>query len=60
MGKYAKAYVAAAIAGLGVLLTALDDNTVTAGEWVSVVIATLSGFGITWFVPNSQTVVRRD
>ena len=60
MGKYAKAYVAAAIAGLGVLLTSLDDNTVTAAEWVSVAIATLSGFGITWFVPNSSTVARRD
>ena len=60
MSKYAKAVVAAAIAGLTALATGLDDNVVTVGEWVAVVIAALSALGITYMVPNSQVVNRSD
>ncbi len=59
MGKYAKAFVAAAIAGLTALLTGMDDNVITTAEWVTVLIATLGALSITYAVPNS-TVVRRD
>lgn len=55
MGKYAKAFVAAAIAGLTALAAGLDNDVVTTAEWVTVAIATLGSFGITWAVPNTQT-----
>ncbi|GIH07438.1 hypothetical protein Rhe02_55050 [Rhizocola hellebori] len=54
MGKYAKAIVAALIAGASVLLTGLDDDVVTRMEWISVLIAGLSALGITYAVPNSK------
>lgn len=52
----AKALVAALIAGLGALSTALPDG-ITAQEWVTIVIATLLGLGVTYAVPNAA---RRD
>jgi hypothetical protein len=52
MGKYAKAIVAALIAGASVLLTGLDDDVVTRMEWISTLIAALSALGITYAVPN--------
>lgn len=57
MGKYAKAIVAAVIAGASVLLTGLDDDVVTRMEWISVLIAALSALGITYAVPNSAAAV---
>lgn len=56
MGKYAKAIVAALIAGASVLLTGLDDDVVTRMEWISVLIAGLSALGITYAVPNAKPV----
>lgn len=55
--QYAKAYVAAAIAGLTTLGTALTpDNdgvvAVTAVEWVAVAVATLTALGAVWAVKN--------
>lgn len=52
MMKYAKAVVAAIIAGLTALLPALDDSAVSAKEWVVVAVATLGALGITYAVPN--------
>ncbi|WP_422733989.1 hypothetical protein ACN26Y_29820 [Micromonospora sp. WMMD558] len=49
---YAKAVVAALLAGLGALGTALVDNTVTPAEWVTVAGATLAGLGVVYAVPN--------
>ena len=51
---YAKAIVGAAIAGLGTLQQALDDNGVTAQEWTGVAIATLSGLALIWAIPNKD------
>lgn len=49
---YAKAIVAALVAALAVLGTALTDDVITASEWVLVVSAFLGGLGITYAVPN--------
>ncbi|MEV0156867.1 hypothetical protein AB0H57_24490 [Micromonospora sp. NPDC050686] len=49
---YAKALVGAAVAGLGVLGTALVDNTVTPAEWVGVASAALAALGLVYAVPN--------
>lgn len=56
MGKHAKAIVAAIVAGLGVLVTGLDDNSVTMQEGVAAVIAFLSALGVVWAVPNKPDV----
>lgn len=53
---YAKAIVAGLIAGLGVLGSALVDDTVTPAEWVGVAGATLAGLGIVYAVPNRPPV----
>lgn len=52
MGKYLKAFTACAMAFLGVVLVAYDDDKVTASEWIKAVIAALAGLGATWAVPN--------
>jgi hypothetical protein len=54
LGRYAKAVVAAVAAGAGTLATALQDDTVTTGEWVLVGLAVLGALGVTWAVPNRQ------
>lgn len=53
-GSYAKAIVAAVVAGGGALATALADDTVTTGEWLGVVVVTLGALGITYVVPNAR------
>jgi peptidoglycan/LPS O-acetylase OafA/YrhL len=49
---YAKAIVGALGAGLAALGVALADNTVTAGEWVTVAVATVGALGLVYAVPN--------
>ena len=49
--NYLKAGVGALIAGLGALSTALIDNGITMGEWVTVASATLVAFYGVWQVP---------
>ncbi len=53
---YAKALVAAGLAGLGALGTALVDNQVSSAEWVGVASATLAGLGLVYAVPNRRPV----
>lgn len=57
MAQYAKAIVAAVIAGLTSLSTALVDgngfNSVTDGQWLVAVIAFLTALAAVWAVPNS-------
>jgi sugar phosphate permease len=57
MAQYAKAIVGAIIAGLTSLSTALVDgnglNSVTDGQWVVAVIATLTALTVIWAVPNN-------
>lgn len=54
MGKYAKALVGAAIAGLGALQVALDEG-ITAKEAVGCAIVTLVTFAGVWRTPNTPT-----
>jgi len=52
VSKYAKAIVAAVVAGAGSLSTALADDTITTAEgWAAGVVA-LAALGFTWGVPN--------
>ena len=41
---YAKAGIAAAVAGLAALATALQDDAVSAQEWITVILAVLVAF----------------
>lgn len=50
--NYLKALVAAAIAGLGVLATSLDDGGLSAQEWIYAAIAFLTALGAVWATPN--------
>lgn len=59
MVSYLKALVGAAVAGLGSLYQALDDNGVVAQEWVAVAIATLAALGVVWGTPNLDPKARR-
>jgi hypothetical protein len=52
MSKYAKSVVAALVAGLGALQTALVDNVVTNTEWITVAAATAAALGLVWGVQN--------
>ncbi len=52
MVSYLKAIVGALVAGLGSLYQALDNEAVTAQEWVAVAIATLAALGVVWGTPN--------
>jgi hypothetical protein len=54
IGSYAKAIVAAIVAGSGSLSLALDDGVVTAGEGLAVALAVLGALGITAAVPNAS------
>lgn len=53
---YLKALVAAVVAALGALSSALVDDKafgdVTAGQWVAVVLAFFVALGAVWRVPN--------
>lgn len=52
INPYAKALIAALVAGLSALQVASNDNTVTAAEWVQVASATVAALGLVWAVPN--------
>lgn len=54
MSSYLKAITAALVAGLGSLYQALDNETVTAQEWVAVALATLAALGAVYGVPNKD------
>lgn len=58
MLSFAKAIVAAIGAGLSALVALLVvSNTVSFAGWVTVAIATVSTFAVTYFVPNTPTRV---
>jgi hypothetical protein len=56
IAPYAKAIVAALVAGLGSLYQALDGNpsVVTGQEWVAVAMTTLAGLAAVFGVPNKD------
>lgn len=55
MRKYAKALAAAVAAGAGALVTALADDAVSSGEWVTVGLAVLAAMGVTYRIPNAPS-----
>lgn len=52
MQSYLKAIVASLVAGLGSLAQALDNDNVSAQEWVNAAITALVALGVVWGVPN--------
>lgn len=50
---YARKFLVALIAALGVLATALADGSVTGSEWVGILIAFLGALGV-YSIPNQQ------
>lgn len=54
MGQYAKAIIAAVIAGLGVIVEGLTDGSLSAQEWINAIIAMLVLFSGVYVTPNSS------
>lgn len=54
ISSIAKALVAGAAAGATAAVTAVQDSVLTTGEGVTIVLAVLGAWGITWAVPNRQ------
>lgn len=52
ISSIAKSIVAGVAAGATAAVTAVQDNVVTTGEGVTIVLAMLGAWGITWAVPN--------
>jgi hypothetical protein len=59
ISKMWKAIVAGAAAGAAAAGTAVQDGTVTTAEAVTIVIAVLGAYGVTWTVPNRQSASPR-
>lgn len=49
--RYAKFLVAAAMAALVAVQTAITDDRITTSEWVTIGLAALAAVGV-WLVPN--------
>jgi hypothetical protein len=56
ISKVWKAVVAGAAAGTAAAATAVQDGTVTTAEAVTIVVAVLGAYGVTWRVPNRPAV----
>jgi hypothetical protein len=54
VSRYAKAIVAAVVAGAGSLGTAMQDGAVTQAEGVTAVLLALGALGVVWRVPNRE------
>ena len=52
IAPYAKSIIAALIAFLTAIATALDSGGISASEWITALIALLAGFGTVFAVPN--------
>ncbi|MET7391376.1 hypothetical protein ACFYPT_40555 [Streptomyces sp. NPDC005529] len=55
IASIAKPLVAGLAAGASVAVTAVQDNVLTTGEGVTIVLAVLGARGITYAVPNRRT-----
>ncbi|MGW0372564.1 hypothetical protein ACWDZW_27480 [Streptomyces coeruleorubidus] len=58
ISRIAKSIVAGIAAGSGAAVTAAQDSVVTTGESVTIALAVLGAWGITWAVPNRPTQTR--
>ncbi|WP_405695310.1 hypothetical protein OHA99_09465 [Streptomyces coelicoflavus] len=54
ISNIAKAIVGGVAAGAAAAVTAVQDNVVTTGEGVTIVLAVLGAWGITYAVPNRK------
>lgn len=54
ISKTWKAVAGGLSAGAAATVTAMQDGTVTAAEGLTIVLAVLGAYGVTWFVPNKQ------
>ena len=54
ISSFAKSIVAGVAAGTTAAVTAVQDNVLTTGEGVTIVLAVLGAWGITYAVPNRQ------
>lgn len=54
ISRIAKSIVSGVAAGATAAVTAVQDGVVTTGEGVTIVLAILGAWGITWAVPNKQ------
>lgn len=52
ISSIAKSLIAGVAAGSAAAVTAVQDNILTTGEGVTMVLAVLSAWGITYAVPN--------
>lgn len=52
MGPYLKAVVGSIVAGLGVLASGLDDDTISSQEYIYAVIAFFTALAVVWATPN--------
>jgi len=59
VGRYAKAVVSALAAGSAAAVTAIGDDVIVTGEWVTIVLAVLGALGITYAVPNAPAEQER-
>jgi sporulation-control protein spo0M len=55
IASYAKSLIAGVAAGSAAAATAVQDNVLTTGEGVTIALAVLGAWGITYAVPNRQT-----
>ena len=53
LNVYAKALIAALVAGLGSLQVASADGKITPAEWIQVASVTVAALGLVWGVPNA-------
>lgn len=54
ISKMWKAVVGGMAAGTAATATAMQDSTLTTGEGVTIALAILGAWGVTWAVPNRQ------
>lgn len=52
ISRIAKSIVGGIAAGAAAAVTAVQDNVVTTGEGVTIALAVLGAWGVTWAVPN--------
>ncbi|MFM9594046.1 hypothetical protein ACKI1O_32240 [Streptomyces scabiei] len=55
IASIAKSLIAGLAAGSAAAVTAVQDNVVTTGEGVTIVLAVLGAWGITYAVPNKPS-----
>lgn len=59
VSSIAKSLVAGAAAGATAAVTALQDGVLTTGEGITIVLAVLGAWGITWAIPNTTIAPRK-